>query len=67
MGDTSFTPASKAGTAGGILIIILVNINSGEILKTIALSALGAAVSFTVSITLKWMIRQIKKSHHASR
>lgn len=63
----AFTPASKAGTAGGILTIILVNIHSGEILKTIALSALGAAVSFTVSITLKWMIRQIKKSNHPFR
>lgn len=61
MDDASFTPASKAGTAGGILTIVLVNINSGEILKTIALAALGAVVSFTVSIFLKWTIRQLKK------
>jgi hypothetical protein len=61
MSDASFTPASKAGTAGGILTVIVVNINSGEILKTIALSAVGAAVSFIVSIFLKWMIRRIKK------
>lgn len=61
MDDASFTPASKAGTAGGILTIVLVNINSGEILKTIALAAIGAVVSFTVSIFLKWMIRRLKK------
>ena len=61
MNDASVTPASKAGTAGGILTILLVNIDSGEILKTIALAAIGAVVSFTVSIFLKWLIRQVKK------
>ena len=61
MNDATVTPASKAGTAGGILTILLVNINSGEILKTIALAALGAVVSFTVSICLKWLIRRVKK------
>jgi mannitol-specific phosphotransferase system IIBC component len=61
MNDASVTPASKAGTAGGILTILLVNINSGEILKTITLAALGAVVSFTVSICLKWVVRWLKK------
>jgi hypothetical protein len=63
MNDSLITPASKAGTAGGIVIILLVNINSGEILKTILLSAVGAAVSFTVSITLKWIIHRFKKTN----
>ena len=62
MNDGFITPASKAGTAGGIVTILLVNINSGEILKTITLAALGAVVSFTVSICLKWMIRRWTKS-----
>lgn len=61
MDDASFTPASKAGIAGGILTIVLVNIRSGEIIKTIALAAIGAVVSFMVSIFLKWTIRQLKK------
>ena len=64
MNDGFITPASKAGIAGGIVTILLVNINSGEILKTIALAALGAVVSFTVSICLKWMIRRLKKTNH---
>jgi mannitol-specific phosphotransferase system IIBC component len=64
MNDAFITPASKAGTAGGIVTILLVNINSGEILKTIALAALGAVVSFTVSICMKWMIRKLKKTNH---
>jgi len=55
------TPASKAGTAGGILTILLVNINSAEILKTVALATIGAVVSFAVSMLLKWMVRQVKK------
>lgn len=62
MNDAFITPASKAGTAGGVVTIILVNINSGEILKTIVLAAVGAVVSFTVSICLKWMIRRLKKT-----
>jgi hypothetical protein len=61
MNDASVKPASKAGIAGGILTILLVNMHSGEILKTIALAAIGAAVSFTVSICLKWLVRQVKK------
>jgi hypothetical protein len=61
MNDGFIIPASKAGIAGGIVTILLVNINSGEILKTIALAAIGAVVSFTVSIFLKWMIRRLKK------
>ena len=64
MNDGFITPASKAGTAGGIVTILLVNINSGEILKTIILAAIGAAVSFTVSICLKWMIRRLRKTNH---
>ena len=64
MNEGFITPASKAGTAGGIVTILLVNINSGEILKTIALAALGAVVSFTVTICLKWMIRRFKRTNH---
>jgi hypothetical protein len=64
MNDAFITPASKAGTAGGIITIILVNINSGEILKTIVLAAVGAVVSFTVSICLKWIIRRLRKTNH---
>jgi mannitol-specific phosphotransferase system IIBC component len=64
MNDGFITPASKAGTAGGIVTIVLVNIHSGEILKTIALAAIGAVVSFTVSICLKWIISRFKKAGH---
>jgi Na+-translocating ferredoxin:NAD+ oxidoreductase RnfA subunit len=61
MNNSSITPATKAGTAGGILTILLANINSGEILKTAVLAAVGAAVSFTVSMVLKWMLRRVRK------
>jgi hypothetical protein len=57
----SFITPAKAGTAGGILTILLANITSGEILKTALLAAVGATVSFTVSMLLKWMIRQVRK------
>lgn len=53
----------KAGTAGGTLLSVLVNINSGDILHTCVLAAVGAVVSFTVSILLKVLFQRFKRKH----
>ncbi|HMT74956.1 MAG TPA: hypothetical protein PKA77_12870 [Chitinophagaceae bacterium] len=51
MTDQSFT---KTGTAGGTLTIILAAIiDSADVIKTITLAALGAVVSYVVSLLLK--------------
>jgi len=57
--ETNFSP--KTGTAAGTLLSILPNLFSEDISKTIVLAALGATVSFTVSLLLKWIIK-IKKN-----
>lgn len=44
---------TKAGTFGGTLTILLANINSGDVLKTIVMAGIGATVSFVVSHVLK--------------
>jgi mannitol-specific phosphotransferase system IIBC component len=57
MSDQSFTAGTKMGTAGGTLMIILANITTGDVLKTVVLAALGAVVSFGVSLLLKRMMK----------
>ena len=60
MNEHSYT---KTGTAGGTLTIILANINSGDVLKTAVLAAIGAVVSFGVSLLLKMVVKWWKRSH----
>ena len=47
----------KVGTAAGTLLSILPHLFSEDVLKTIMLAALGATVSFMVSLLLKWIIK----------
>ena len=58
MNENSF---AKAGTAGGTIIVILMNITTGDIIKTAILAAVGAIVSFGVSYVLKWVIEKRKR------
>jgi hypothetical protein len=55
------TISLRTGTAAGTLLSILPNLFSEDILKTIVLAALGATVSFTVSLLLKWISKFKKK------
>jgi hypothetical protein len=52
---------TKAGTAGGTLLTIVCNIHLADLSRTAVLAAVGAGVSFTVSIFLKWLINKLKK------
>lgn len=56
-----FDNTTKAGTAGGTLLTIFANISSEDVIKTIILAGIGAAVSFTVTIFLKALIKRLKK------
>ena len=56
-----FDNTTNAGTAGGTLLTIFANITSEDVIKTIILAAIGAAVSFTVTIFLKALIKRLKK------
>ena len=59
--DQVFDSTTKRGTAGGTLLTILANITSGDIIKTGILAAVGAAVSFGVTLLLKLLIKRLKK------
>jgi mannitol-specific phosphotransferase system IIBC component len=50
-----------AGTAGGTLLTIFANIHSEDIVKTAVLACIGAVVSFTISIGLKWITRKMQR------
>lgn len=52
---------AKAGTAGGTLLTIFANINCGDLFKTGILAAVGAVVSFGVTLVLKLLIKRYKK------
>jgi len=51
---------TNMGTAGGGLLVFLANINSGDLLKTTVLSAVGVIVSFVLTLLLKMAKRKMK-------
>jgi hypothetical protein len=61
MNDSFICHPTRMGTLGGCLTIFLVNVSSGDILRTMLLAGIGAVVSFVVSLGLKWVIRWWRK------
>lgn len=49
------------GTVSGTALTVVVNIGSSDIIKTVVLAAVGAVVSFCVSVGLKWLTKRLKK------
>ena len=50
-----------AGTVSGALLTLFANIHSEDLMKTIVLAAIGALVSFIVSLGLGWIWRRVKR------
>lgn len=48
------------GTVSGTVLTVAVNMGSSDIIKTIVLAALGAVISFSVSVLLKWLVKKFK-------
>jgi hypothetical protein len=61
MNQQYFDNSTKAGTIGGTMLTILVNIKGADLVKTAILAAVGAVVSFTVTLVLKFLIKFFKK------
>ena len=51
---------TAAGTAGGTLLTIFANIHSEDLVKTALLACIGAIVSFTISLGLKWLAKKFR-------
>ena len=52
---------TKAGTIGGTLLTIICNIHLADLTRTAVLAAVGATISFAVSIFLRWLITKFKR------
>jgi len=59
--DTNFPSDTKAGTLGGTALVVIMQLNMAQILETAILAAVGAVVSFGVSVALKAVLRRQKK------
>jgi hypothetical protein len=54
--------STRIGIIGGTILVTILNIFHNDFIRTIGFAALGATVSFFVSLFWKWMVRQIDKS-----
>lgn len=54
----------KIGFAGGTLMSFIANINSDDIIRTILLTAMGATVSFGISLLLKRTVHWYRQNRH---
>jgi len=57
----NFDTGTKAGTIGGTLLCILCNLHVEDLVKTTILAAVGAVVSFIVSLAMKSLFNRMKK------
>lgn len=60
MADHSFND-TKAGTAGGVITILLANLSVTDLVQTAILAAIGAIVSFIVSLLMKQLLKKWRK------
>ena len=58
MENLSPSANERVGTLGGTLLVLLLQIRSGELLKTAVMAAVGAAVSFGVSYLLQRVVKR---------
>ena len=51
---------TRAGTVGGLTLVLLIKLDATMLMETVIVACIGAVVSFSVSVLLKWMIRNMK-------
>ncbi len=56
-----FDNTTKAGTISGTMLTVLANIYPEDLLKTAMLAAIGATVSFSITILLKAISKRLSK------
>lgn len=53
--------STRRGTLGGTLLVLIVQLNPEELLKTAVLAAIGASVSFVVTVGWKQLAQWVKR------
>ena len=61
MSDHHIASGTKPGTVGGTLLSVAMNIDAGDILRTVILATVGAIVSFSISVLLKWLVKSSRR------
>ena len=61
MAEQYMATGTKAGTIGGTLLTVAINIDVSDILQTVILASIGAIVSFSISVLLKWLVRTTRR------
>jgi hypothetical protein len=49
---------ARAGFTGGMVLTVLSTLGSSDIIKTIVLSAIGASVSFIITVGLRRILKR---------
>ncbi len=52
---------TKAGTIGGTLLVVIIQIRGDELIKTAILAAVGASVSFGVTLLWKKALQRMRR------
>ncbi|HEY3405368.1 MAG TPA: hypothetical protein VGK59_18410 [Ohtaekwangia sp.] len=50
---------TAAGTVGGTLLSVITTIQGEDMLRTAVMALIGAVVSFTASLFMRWISRKI--------
>jgi ABC-type sulfate transport system permease component len=59
--ETKVDHTNVLHVGGGTLLTIVINVQVYDVVKTAFLAAIGAAVSFIVTVVLKLLCKKIKK------
>ena len=58
-----FDTSQRVGAAGGIALVLLVQLESSEILKTVILAAVGGTSSYLVTLAVKFLLYRLRKKN----
>lgn len=56
-----FDASQRIGTLGGMALIVLMQIDSSEVIKTIVLAGIGGISSYLCTVVLKHLIIYLRK------
>ncbi|MBP0613802.1 hypothetical protein J8J42_12205 [Chryseobacterium sp. cx-311] len=56
-----FDTSQRVGAAGGMALVLLVQLESSEILKTVILAAVGGTSSYLVTLAVKFLLYRLRK------
>jgi hypothetical protein len=52
---------TKAGTAGGVFLVLLFKISIDDLIVSAVLAAVGATISFAVSVFWKYVLKRFNR------